>query len=234
MGILSSVTASGSTGEIIPAFKYNAVQGRAYKIEREQDAAGNWNSREEMVQFPIKFALDLANIEVGQMAFIANRPDFHLVPLKDVEAGTAEMPAKPSADHRPGFRVRLYNKSMGLRELRGQAKCLMTTVDGLYEEFKAAPEAQQGLVPVVELYDVKPQQRGGQYPGTDMVPLMRIVKWTERPEELTAPAVEPMSRSEQPPIGGGAPQAAPAPSAHVPPPAAAPAAPAPADDGDEF
>jgi hypothetical protein len=45
------------------------------------------------------------------------------------------------------------------------------------------------MLPVLEISAVRPLKREGQYPGTDMQPIIRIVEWVPRPDALTASAV---------------------------------------------
>jgi len=211
MGVLSGGGgAAGGAGEIIPVFKYNAVNGMAFRVERTASNVG-WISEDVPVPFPVRFLLDFDNMEVGQMAFIGNRPDFHLVRLRDVESGAARIPERPTAEHRLGFRVRIWSPDLGLREWRAQAKCIRTVIDALNDEFLANEDRKVGQVAKVELSGATPQKRGGEYPGTDMVPALKIVGFSDRPEEFRA-APPPA------PVMASAPTSAPAPAAHVPPP----------------
>lgn len=196
MSIISQVTSGGSSnGPILPRIKYNAVKGQFYKIEREQTADG-WASTDVKLALPLKMAFDFANMEIGPVAFIANKPDFHLVSIAAVEAGTAKIPPAPSADHKTSIRVRVFNKDLGVREFMVQAKIALTSIDGLYEAVKAAPEFKAGKVPVVAITgttEVKfKRQDGGE--GSSEQPIMSITGWTDRKpfdevgEEEEAPA----------------------------------------------
>lgn len=228
MGIIGSYS-QGGAGEIVPAVKYNAIKGKFYKVEREQVGDG-WESTDVEVPLPLSFVADFENIEVGQMAFIANRPDFHMVRLADVEAGEADVPDRPTPEHRFGFRVRLYSQKAfdGLREWRGQAKVLTSAMDALYEEWKADPKGQKaGALPVIKITGTQSIKRGGQYPGTDEAPIMEISKYVERPEGLTVPTVE--TPASQP--ADDTPANLAGKSKHAPPPSKAAAE---DDDGDEF
>lgn len=218
MGILGDNTNSGANFEINPIFKWNAVQGRAYTVTRTQGASG-WESSDDMVTIPVKFVADFANLQIGWMAFIANRPDFRMVRLADMVNKTAVKPERPSPEHRDSFMVRIYNKSMGMREWRSQSKCVLAVMDLLYEEYLAAPEAAAGQLPVIEISDVKPLKREGPYPGTDMQPVMSITQWVARPELLVPPT---LPTAEAPAANGHDNKVVPiqtaARSGHVPPP----------------
>lgn len=229
MGIMGSYGA-GSAGEIVPVFKYNAIQGRAYKVEREQTADG-WTSEDVEVPFPVKFVADFDSLEVGQMAFVANRPDFHMVRYADVESGDAAIPDRPTPEHRFGFRVRIFAEKAlgGMREWRGQQKVVTSAMDALYEEWKADANGRPaGNLPVVAITGVQPVKRGGQYPGTDMVPIMKIEKYVPRPAGLTPPAADAApAQAEQPAPFAGKAQPA---GKHTPPPAKA----AQLEEADDF
>lgn len=182
MSIISQITSAGSSnGPILPRIKYNAVKGRFYKIEREQTADG-WQSSDVAMALPLKLAFDFSTMEVGPIAFIANKPDFHMVRIADVEAGTAKIPPAPTADHKTSVRVRVFNKELGVREFMVQAKVALTSIDGMYEAAKAAPEYKAGKVPVIAITgttEVKfKTPQGGE--GSSEQPVMEIVQWIDR------------------------------------------------------
>ncbi len=230
MGIIADNTKSNFT-EIVPIFKYNSVQGRAYLVERTQGASG-WESRDEHVPFPFRFVADMANLEVGHMAFDEKGPDFHMVKIADIESGAATMPERPSPDHRTGFSVRIYTKAVGLREWRGQSKCVLSVMDQLYDEYQKAPEAKKGMLPILEISDVRALKREGKFPGIDMQPVMKIAQWVARPEALV-----PATAAGAATNGHAAAEHTPATArqaTHVPPPATHATAASAGDDEAEF
>jgi hypothetical protein len=199
MSVISQVTSSGSTGTILPRIKYNAVKGQFYKIEREQTADG-WESTDVKMALPLKMAFDFANMEIGPIAFIANKPDFHMVKIAEVEAGTTKIPAAPTADHKTSVRVRVYSKDLGVREFMVQAKIALTSIDTLYEAVKVAPEYKAGKVPVVAITgttEVKfKTPAGGE--GSSEQPIMSIAAWTDR-KVFDVEAEAPVSKPEPAP-----------------------------------
>jgi hypothetical protein len=204
MSIISQITSAGSSnGPILPRIKYNAVKGRFYKIEREQTADG-WQSSDVAMTLPLKLAFDFASMEVGPIAFIANKPDFHMVKIADVEAGAAKIPPAPTADHKTSVRVRVYNKDLGVREFMVQAKVALTSIDGMYEAAKAAPEYKAGKVPVIAITgttEVKfKTPQGGE--GSSEQPIMAITAWVDRKvfdEVGEAPVSQPEPVKAAPP-----------------------------------
>lgn len=198
MSVISQVTSTASTGAILPRIKYNAVKGRFYRIDREQTADG-WQSSEEAMALPLKFAFDFSTMEIGPIAFIANKPDFHMVPIADVEAGTAKIPPAPTLDHKTSVRVRIFNKELGVREWMVQAKIVLSAIDAMYEAAKASPEYAKGKVPVISITGTTESKfktpSGGE--GSSEQPIMAITAWTDRKpfdeikEEPSAPAPAP-------------------------------------------
>lgn len=215
MGILATVTGAGQH-EIVPLVKYSATAGRLYQVERIQTDAG-WSNTEHEVPLPARFVVDFPNMQVGPMAFINKTPDFHLIRMADLEAGKCTMPAQPTAEHKNGFVLRLYSKSMGLRVWSGMSKCVCGVMDQVYDAYKAAPESGEGKLPVLELSGITKVRYEGKFARTDMVPIIKIVQWIARPEGLPVPPASdaaPISNNVtplRPAMASGRP-------AHVPPP----------------
>ncbi len=69
--------------------------------------------------FPISVAMDMDSVQVGWMSF-ANGPDFQMVGLGEAK------PPRPSNDHQEGFRIRVYNKEIGVREWSSSSKVVKT------------------------------------------------------------------------------------------------------------
>jgi hypothetical protein len=193
MSVISQVTSSGSSsGPILPRIKYNAVKGRFYKIDRVQTADG-WESSEEAMALPLKIAMDFSTMEIGPIAFILNKPDFHMVRIADVEAGTEKIPPAPSTDHKTSIRVRIFNKDLGVREFMVQSKIALTAIDAMYEAVKVSPEYKAGKVPVVAITGTEEVKfktpSGGD--GSGEKPVMTIASWTDRKPFDTVAEEEP-------------------------------------------
>ena len=180
MSVISQIT-TPNTSVILPRMKYNAVKGRFYKIERTQTQDG-WESSDVALTIPLKLALDFSTMEIGPVAFIANKPDFHLVSIAAVEAGTVKIPVPPTPDHKTSVRVRAYSKELGVREWMVQAKIVLSAIDALYEAAKVAPEYKAGKAPVVSITGTTETKfktpAGGE--GSSEQPIMAITGWTDR------------------------------------------------------
>lgn len=200
---------SGEGGSYLPIVKWDARAGRFFRVDREQGANG-WTSNDvDLTMSKPRFAIDFGSIETGYLHFGPAGPDFHLSPL-----GSA-MPAKPTKEHKPGFRVKLAGNALnGVREFSSSAKSVLASIDNLHSAFEAAPEAAAGKIPVVELSgSTTIVTNGPQGKVTSYSPSFTIVSWTDRLPELGA-------RTVPPPDGAKVEhQAAPPPANHVPPPA---------------
>ena len=182
-------TESKSSGDIIPIVKWDAKAGDMIRVDREQDASGAWIKNEEEVSFPCKFVADLDAIEVGWLSFDSGAPDFRMVRIGE------EMPERPSAGHKNAFRLRIYNREMGLREFSHSAKTVLRKMDELHNKFEAERGANAGKAPVVEIEGAELVRIDNTVHG-DLrfkVPNWKIVAWVDRPDEMAgapAPAVD--------------------------------------------
>lgn len=170
---------SGSGGgNFTPIVKWDAKAGDFIVRHRKQTAAGEWENDDVDVQMPVKLIADLESVEVGWVAYVPT-PSFVMTKI-----GGA-MPAKPSDDHKMGFRVRLYNDELGLRELSSAAKTVVRALDELHDQYVAEAPAHEGKVPVVEIKGgkkIKVNTPGGEL--SFKVPDWSIVGWTDRPEQM--------------------------------------------------
>jgi hypothetical protein len=203
---------TGSTAEFLPIAIYDARAGRMFRVERSQGVAG-WTSERVDITTPApSFAIDIGSLTVGWVSFAANGPDFVMVPL-----GQA-LPARPSADHKQGFRCKIAGNILGgVREFSHSAKCVLGALDALHSQYEASAEAWSGQVPVVRLSGTIPVvTKGPAGNTTNYGPTFEIVSWIDRlPEfgERTVPA--PTARAAIPPAPT---HHAPPPTAHVSPP----------------
>lgn len=205
---LSAYHGNGDGGSFASRVEYNAKAGRFYKVEREQDSAGNWSTNKvDLTMSQPEFALDLGSIRVGWAQLTpGSQPDTVWVTLG------SRMPDRPSKDHKAGFLVQVYNpRELGdeAREFMSTAGVVVGAMERLFEEFSASPDAAAGKIPVVKLTDSTPVTSKH---GTNYMPVFVIQQWVDRNRvfgDRTVPAP-------------GAKPAASQPTAHVPPPAAPP------------
>lgn len=218
----------GGNFDRVSLLKYDARAGRIFRVDREQDAGGTWTTNNVEVTNGFQAVMDLENIEVGWLHFPSGgAPSFMMVKFGEA------MPAKPSNDHKQGFRVvmKLGKGSGGdVREMASNAGVSIAGIDELHTAYTEGAAANPGMLPVVALKTTTAITKSGKdvtgkaVSSTNYQPVWEIVKWVPRPVELNGQAAS-----------AAAP--APAPVAAAPTPAAAPvAAPvaAPADNDNEF
>ena len=112
--------------------------------QRQQQPDGTWSKSDAEMAFPISVAMDMDSVQVGWMSF-ANGPDFQMVGLGEAK------PARPSNDHQEGFRIRVYNKEIGVREWSSSSKVVKTAMNRLHDHYLSGKDANEGKVPVVTI-----------------------------------------------------------------------------------
>lgn len=219
----------GGSFDRVPVLKYDARAGRIFRIDREQDASGAWQTDQVEITQDFQAVMDLENIQVGWLHFPAgSAPSINVVKFGEA------MPDKPSKDHKQGFRLLMkLGKSCGgdVREMAANAQVSINGIDELHTAYTEGAKTNAGMLPVVKLKttiaittkgkdkDGKPQS------STNYQPVWEIVKWVDRPAELNgsaSPQAAPASVISEP--------VTPSKPAHPPEPVAAPAA----DDDNEF
>ena len=136
--------ASTSGGDFLPIIKYSAQSGDFVRQERQQQPDGTWSKSDAEMAFPISVAMDMEGVQVGWMSF-ANGPDFQMVGLGEAK------PPRPSNDHQEGFRIRVYNKEIGVREWSSSSKVVKTSMNRLHDDYLSGKDANEGKVPVVTI-----------------------------------------------------------------------------------
>lgn len=204
-------TESGG-GEFTPVVKFDARAGRMFRVDREQDGGGNWNTNNVEITNGFTAVMDLENIEVGWLLFAAGvAPQLTLVKLGQ------PLPQRPSDQHKQGFRMLMkLGKSSGgdVREIAATSKAVLGAVDDLHTAYESQKAANPGKLPVVALTGSKAIVSTGKgQSSTNYAPIFEIQKWVDRPAEL-----------------GGASGATQQEAAPTPPPPAAPVA----SDDNEF
>jgi hypothetical protein len=102
---------------------------------------------------------------------------------------------RPTPEHKHGFRMHVWNPKIGLRELASASKTLVDAVDEIHTLFERAPEAQQGLLPVVKYTGATYIPPRGAASKPRFRPQFEIVKWIARGQEFgerTVPVPAPL------------------------------------------
>jgi hypothetical protein len=164
--------------------KYDARAGRMFRVDRSQDAAGNWNTDNVEITDGFQAIFDMEHIDVGWALFASGvAPSFVLVPLGE------PLPPKPSDQFKQTFRLNMkLGKSCGgdVREMASQAKVVISAMDALHTAYEAEKGKNLGKLPVVALKGSTAVVTSGQgKSSTNYAPIFEIIAWAPRPPELT-------------------------------------------------
>jgi hypothetical protein len=182
-------TTSSGGGDFLPIMKFSAKDGSFVRQDRHQGADGHWEKSETEMDLPFKVVMDMDAIEVGFIAFTTTGPDFRFVKVGE------PMPVKPSDEHKEGFRIRMYNKEIGLREMSSSSKIVRNQMNNLHDAYLAGKADNPGKVPVIEITGSDRIQIETKAQGTQTFrsPKWSISGWVDRPAGLdkAEPAPEP-------------------------------------------
>lgn len=174
---------SSESGDFTKIIKFDARAGRMFKVEREQDSGGSWQTENVEITNGFTAVMDLENLEVGWALYAPGvAPSVSFVKL-----GQA-LPAKPSDQHKQAFKMMLkLGKSSGgdVRELSATSKAVIGSVDDLHTQYEAEKGKHPGKLPVVELTGSTAIVSTGQgKSSTNYAPQWSIRSWIDRPSEL--------------------------------------------------
>lgn len=223
-------TEPSSGGDYLPVTKYDARAGRMFRVDRTQDASGNYVTDQVDITGSFKAVFDFENVETGWIYFAAGAaPDFRLVPMGSM------LPDRPTPNHKNGIRFMMkLSQACGgdkqIREIAGTSKAFLSAVEAVFEEYDGARKDNPGKLPVVAMDGATPIKSGtGQKTSTNYVPKFRITGWAPRGDLVFTP-----KNGEREPVRqGGAPQTPPSTGGTVAPPPAAQKQPEPELE-DEF
>lgn len=190
-------TESNGGGDFNKVVKFDARAGRMFRVDREQDGGGQWQTENVEITNGFTAVMDLENIEVGWCLFAQGvAPQMTLVPLGQ------PLPARPSDQHKQGFRLMMkLGKSSGgdVREIAATSKAVLGSVDDLHTAYEAQKAANPGKLPLVALTGSKPIVSTGQgKSSTNYAPIFEIQKWIDRPAELGGTATAKQEEAPAP------------------------------------
>ena len=189
-------TTSSGGGDFLPIIKFSAKDGSFVRQDRHQGADGHWEKSETEMELPFKVVMDMDAIEVGFIAFTTTGPDFRFVKVGE------PMPIKPSDEHKEGFRIRMFNKEIGLREMSSSSKIVRNQMNDLHDAYLAGKADNPGKVPVVEITGSDRIQIETKAQGTQTFrsPKWSIVGWVDRPAGLDKAEAAPEPAAVAAPI----------------------------------
>jgi len=189
-------TSSSGGGDFLPIMKFSAKDGSFVRQDRHQGADGHWEKSETEMDLPFKVVMDMDAIEVGFIAFTTTGPNFRLVKVGE------PMPVKPSDEHKEGFRIRMYNKEIGLREMSSSSKIVRNQMNDLHDAYLAGKADNPGKVPVIEITGSDRIQIETKAQGTQTFrsPKWSIAGWVDRPAGLDKAEAAPEPAAVAAPI----------------------------------
>lgn len=190
LGLNISSNTTGGSGSFLPRMEYNAKAGRLKFTERVE-VNGMWETQEQDVSFQQPaFVADMENIQVGWLMFKKGIPPVRVLvkigqPIPPCPAGDYGLDERGNAAKpKEGFSMRLLDSNRTVREFSSNAGSVLTAIDALHTEYENAPEAKQGMLPVVQFQGAT--ELKGKH-GSNYTPNFAIIKWVPRPAELPAP-----------------------------------------------
>jgi hypothetical protein len=136
--------------------------------------ANAWSNQDGEFQME-KFVFDIENIQTGWMLIATGIFEF----APDDSLGRKG--AQPSPEHKRGFKVTFYNKSMGVAEWSANGAGSNMGLEALYKQAESQAAANAGKLPVVEYKGSRLEKVGK---GSTRVPIFEVTGWVSRPPAL--------------------------------------------------
>lgn len=141
-----------------------------------------------------KFVFDIDNVQTGWMLIATGIFEFN------ADDSLGRKGAQPTPEHKRGFKVVFYNKTMGVAEWSANGAGSNMGLEALYKQAVAQRLANPDKLPVVEYKGSRPEKVGK---GSTRVPMFEVTGWVARPAalsddntggfdpEMSAPSVKP-------------------------------------------
>jgi len=138
--------------------------------------ANSWSNQDG--EFTLdKFVFDYENVQTGWMLIATGVFEFN------ADDSLGRKGAQPSPEHKRGFKVVFYNKTMGVAEWSANGAGSNMGLEALYKQVQAQVASNEGKLPVVEYKGSRPEKVGK---GSTRVPEFTVTGWVARPSALTA------------------------------------------------
>ena len=139
---------------------------------RFMPSANAWLNSNKEEFTPKKMVVDTASLQTGWMHLGEGVRDWQ------PDASLGKKGPQPSADHKRGFSIKMYNKEMGLAEWSANGTGPNMGLEKLWKAIEAGQAANAGKLPVIE-YKGSTLEKIGK--GTTRIPAFNIVSWIDRP-----------------------------------------------------
>jgi hypothetical protein len=123
-----------------------------------------------------KFVFDIDNVQTGWMLIATGQFEF----IADDSLGRKG--AQPTPEHKRGFKVIFYNKTMGVAEWSANGAGSNMGLEALYKQAVAQRLTNPDKLPVVEYKSSRPEKVGK---GSTRVPEFNVTGWVARPAALS-------------------------------------------------
>jgi len=173
MALMLDEPRAGGTSDFLPIITFAATTGEWLIHNSEPDGAGGWTRSRDEMDVPAKVVMDMAGLEEGWILIGQGHVDMALA-----KHGNG-VPERPSVEHKPGFRVTLGNKALGVRQFSHTAKTVRKALSQLHDQWIRERGDNPGKMPIVEIG--KPQtieMEGRNGVLRFKAPIFSIVGWT--------------------------------------------------------
>ena len=137
--------------------------------------ANAWSNQDG--EFPLeKFVFDIDNVQTGWMLIATGIFEFN------PDDSLGRKGAQPTPEHKRGFKVVFYNKTMGVAEWSANGAGSNMGLEALYKQAVAQRIANPDKLPVVEYKGSRPEKVGK---GSTRVPEFNVTGWVARPAALS-------------------------------------------------
>ena len=123
-----------------------------------------------------KFVFDIDNVQTGWMLIATGIFEFQ------PDESLGRKAAQPTPEHKRGFKVVFYNKTMGVAEWSANGAGSNMGLEALYKQAVAQRIANPDKLPVVEYKGSRPEKVGK---GSTRVPEFSVTGWVARPAALS-------------------------------------------------
>jgi hypothetical protein len=122
-----------------------------------------------------KFVFDIDNVQTGWMLIATGIFEFN------ADDSLGRKGAQPTPEHKRGFKVVFYNKTMGAAEWSANGAGSNMGLEALYKQAVAQRLSNPDKLPVVEYKGSRPEKVGK---GSTRVPEFNVTGWVARPAAL--------------------------------------------------
>lgn len=145
MALMLDEPRTGGSTDYLPILTFAATTGEWLAHNSEPDGAGGWIRSRDEIDVPTKVVMDIDGLEEGWILIAQGHVDMALA-----KHGNG-VPDRPSVEHKPGFRVTLGNKALGVRQFSHTSKTVRKAISQLHDQWIRDRGDNPGQMPIVEI-----------------------------------------------------------------------------------